>query len=324
MGIKIWNTDISKMYVYVYETVHVTGVTLNKNTLVLDTVWQTEQLTATITPANADDQTVVWSTSDSSVATVDQTWLVTCVTPWDATITVTTNDGWYTATCSVSDHAWWYTPTANTLWYLNLNQSDAVFTDTQWHTVTNNGIVYDASGIYEWCGYNNSDWKRLYSDFDGWESFPAQFTIMAFMKPTGNHYTGDHPMWISLANATTKVTCGIWFTQYNTQVQFNHLREWIAWDTSSYSSVIILNTWHHYALTYDGSTVKGYIDWSQVVSFSASGSGSWTWPSWWLTVFWRNHPGFTNTIQWYVDEAICEDKLWTASDIQTYLSDYTY
>lgn len=101
MGIKIWNTDISKMYVYVYETVHVSGIYLNENFLVLTTAWQTKQLTATIIPANADDQTVVWSTSDSTIATVDQTWLVTCVTPWSATITVTTNDGWYTATCEV-------------------------------------------------------------------------------------------------------------------------------------------------------------------------------------------------------------------------------
>lgn len=101
MGIKIWNTDISKMYVCVYETVNVSGVYLNENFLVLTTAWQTKQLTATITPSNADDQTVVWSTSDSTIATVDQTWLVTCVTPWSATITVTTNDGGYTATCEV-------------------------------------------------------------------------------------------------------------------------------------------------------------------------------------------------------------------------------
>lgn len=105
MGIKIWNTDISKMYVYVYETIHVTGVTLDKNSISLTTVWQTEQLTATVTPANADDQAVTWSSSDTSVATVSNTWLVTCVTPWTCTITATTHDGGYTATCLVSQ--WW-------------------------------------------------------------------------------------------------------------------------------------------------------------------------------------------------------------------------
>ena len=299
-----------------------TSIVLDKSSISLTTVWQTEQLTATIEPT-ISDHSITWSSDDTTVATVSTSWLVTCVTPWECTITATTVNG-LTASCSVADHTWWYTPTANTLWYLNLNQSNAVFTDTQGHTVTNNGIVYNASGVYEWCWYNNSDWKRLYSDFDGWESFPAQFTIMAFMKPTGNHYTSDHPMWISLANATTKVTFGIWFTQNNTQVQFNFLQENIAWGTSSYTLWTILNTWHHYALTYNGTTLIGYIDWNQVISANRSWTGSWTWPSWWLTVFWRNHPNFTNTIQWYVDEAICEDKVWTASDIQTYLSDYTY
>lgn len=216
------------------------------------------------------------------------------------------------------------TPWANTLWYINMNQSDAVFTDTQWHTVNNNWITYNANGVSDWCGYNNSDGKRLYSDFWSWESFPSSFTIMAFMKPTWNHYTDDHPMGISLANASTKVTFWIWFNQTNSQVQFNYLKETIAWNTATYNLWIILNTWHHYALTYDGSTLIGYIDWTQVVSNARSGSGSWTWPSWWLTVFWRNHPSYTNTIQGYVDEAICEDKVWTPQELQDYLATFTY
>jgi len=214
-------------------------------------------------------------------------------------------------------------PWANTLWYLNLNQSDAVFTDYEGHTVNNNWITYNANGVSDGCGYNNSDWKRLYSDFWSWESFPSNFTIMCFMKPTWNHYTNDHPMWISIANASTKVTLGIGFNETNSKVQFNYLRETIAWNTQEYT-YSPLNAWHHYALTYDGSTVKGYIDGSLVVSFSASGNGSWTWPSWWLTVFGRNHPQYTNTIQGYVDEVIIEDKIRTQQGIQDYLSKFTY
>ena len=210
------------------------------------------------------------------------------------------------------------TPWANTLWYLNMNQSDADFTDYEGHTVSNNWITYNARGKRDWCGYNNSNWKRLYSDFWSWESFPSQFTIMAFMKPTWTHYTDDHPMWISLANDSTKVTWGIWFNQSNSQVQFNYLKENVAWNTSSYS-YSPLNVWHHYALTYDGTTMKGYIDGNEVTSLNVSGSGSGAWPSWWFTVFWRNHDNYTNTIQWYVDEAIVEDKVWTSQDIKDYL-----
>lgn len=297
-----------------------TSIVLDKNSINLTTIWQTEQLTATIQPT-VSDKTINWTSSDTTVATVSTTWLVTCVTPWTCTITATTVN-WLTASCSVSDSQWWQ-PTANTLWYINMNQTDSIFTDTQGHTVTNNGIVYNASWVSDGCWYNNADWQMLYSDFNGWESFPSSFTIMCFMKPTGSHYTGDHPMWISIANASTNVTWGIWFNQYNSQVQFSYLREAIAWKTTSYN-FSPLNTWHHYAMTYSNGTMTWYIDWNQVISANVSWTGTWTWPSGWLTVFGRNHPDYTNTIQWYVDEAICEDKVWTAQEIQDYLSNYSY
>lgn len=321
MGVYLYpnntETPLKNAYIWIPSP---TSIVLDKSSINLTTVGQTEQLTATIEP-EVSDKTITWSSDDTTVATVSTTWLVTCVTPWTCTITATTVNG-LTASCGVTDQSWWQ-PTANTLWYINMNQSDAVFTDYEGHTVTNNWIVYNASGVSEWCWYNNSDWKRLYSDSNVGESFPTSFTIMAFMKPTWNHYTSDHPMWISIANTSTKVTWGIWFNQYNSQVQFNHLRENVAWNTSNYS-YSPLNTWHHYALTYNGTTMLWYIDWVQVISRTATGNGSWVWPSGWLTVFGRNHPNYTNTIQGYVDEAICEDKVRTAQEIQDYLALYSY
>ncbi len=77
----------------------VTGVTLNKTSVRLITS-KTTQLTATISPTNAANKAVTWSTSNSSVATVTN-GLVTAVSPGSATITVTTVDGGFTATCTV-------------------------------------------------------------------------------------------------------------------------------------------------------------------------------------------------------------------------------
>jgi len=62
----------------------------------------TAQLTATITPSNATNQNVTWGTSNSSVATVSSTGLVTGVAAGTATITVTTQDGGKTATRTVT------------------------------------------------------------------------------------------------------------------------------------------------------------------------------------------------------------------------------
>jgi len=65
------------------------------------TVGSSFQLTATVTPTTAKDKSVIWTSSDPAVATVDQEGLVTTLTPGTAVIVVTTNDGGYSASCSV-------------------------------------------------------------------------------------------------------------------------------------------------------------------------------------------------------------------------------
>ncbi len=78
----------------------VTGVTLNKNIASI-LVGSAEQLTATIAPANADNKNVAWSSSSAN-ATVSSTGLVTASVPGSANITVTTEDGFFTAVCAVT------------------------------------------------------------------------------------------------------------------------------------------------------------------------------------------------------------------------------
>ena len=77
------------------------GITLDKTTLDLN-VGQSDTLTATITPNDATNKNVTWSSSDSSIATVDNNGKVTGIAPGTATITVTTEDGKKTATCTVT------------------------------------------------------------------------------------------------------------------------------------------------------------------------------------------------------------------------------
>lgn len=59
-------------------------------------------LAATITPSNAVNKAVDWSSSDTNVATVDSDGHVVAVARGVATITVTTDDGGKTATCAVT------------------------------------------------------------------------------------------------------------------------------------------------------------------------------------------------------------------------------
>lgn len=82
-------------------SIPVTGVSISKTSLNL-TEEETETLTATVTPADATNKNVNWSSSNTSIATVDATGKVTAVGAGTANITVATADGGKTASCSVT------------------------------------------------------------------------------------------------------------------------------------------------------------------------------------------------------------------------------
>ncbi len=82
-------------------TVAVTGVTLDKATLDL-VKGETVALSAKVAPADATNTDVVWASSKPAVATVDANGKVTAVATGETIITVTTDDGGYEATCTVT------------------------------------------------------------------------------------------------------------------------------------------------------------------------------------------------------------------------------
>lgn len=82
------------------ETVSVTGISLDTNSKSLS-IGDELQLNATISPSNATDKTISWTSSDANAATVSN-GLITAVAVGSATITVTTTDGGFTATCNIT------------------------------------------------------------------------------------------------------------------------------------------------------------------------------------------------------------------------------
>lgn len=81
--------------------VAVTGVSLNKTSLEIANGCS-ETLIATVEPNNATDKTVTWSSSSPFVASVDSNGVVSAIAEGTTDITVTTNDGEFTDTCSVT------------------------------------------------------------------------------------------------------------------------------------------------------------------------------------------------------------------------------
>ena len=82
------------------QAVKVTGISVNPTSLSL-VEGETGSLTATVSPSDADDKTVIWDSSDKSVASVEN-GKVTALKAGSANITVKSVDGGFTASCSVS------------------------------------------------------------------------------------------------------------------------------------------------------------------------------------------------------------------------------
>ena len=125
----------------------VTGVSLNKTSMSM-TAGDTQTLTATITPSNATDKSVTWSSNNTSVATVSSSGVVTAKAAGMATITVTTNDGAKTASCSVS-----VLPVSVT----NVSLNKSVLSMYQSDTETLIAIVYPSNASNKGITWRSSD-----------------------------------------------------------------------------------------------------------------------------------------------------------------------
>ena len=121
-------------------SVSVNSVTVDPASLSL-TVGDSSKLTATVAPTTATNQNVTWSSSDASVATVYTDGNVTAVAEGTATITATTEDGGFTATCTVTVSAAAPSVTNYDLWVGGVQVTSANAAD-----ILNDGKVsYDAT-----------------------------------------------------------------------------------------------------------------------------------------------------------------------------------
>ena len=108
---KTFDKDIT---IYAQAASSVTGIALNKTTLALY-VNDTEQLTATVAPEGADG-TILWTSSDSTVATVDGNGSVHAVGAGTATITAAAaSDSSKNAVCTVTESVYGITADTTTL-----------------------------------------------------------------------------------------------------------------------------------------------------------------------------------------------------------------
>ena len=195
-----------------FTAIAVTGITLNKSKASIG-VGSTETLTATVAPANALNKAVTWTSNNTSVATVVD-GVVTAVAVGSATITATTEDRGFTATCAVTVE--------------NVVTFDAT-SDTGTSPLSKNGVSFACSnGVL-----NNSSEYRLYKNSETTISTSTgKITKIEFTGVSGNPASG----FASQSGWTTDGDDGIWtgsaasvtFTASGAQVRATKIKVYVA------------------------------------------------------------------------------------------------
>ena len=98
--VKVKGSDTSAKCVVKVNPTKVTGVTLNETTKSIE-AGESFTLTATVSPENAKDKSIKWSSSDPNIAKVED-GLVTALAKGTCNIIATTNDGNFKAQCAVN------------------------------------------------------------------------------------------------------------------------------------------------------------------------------------------------------------------------------
>jgi uncharacterized protein YjdB len=147
-------------------TIAVSAVSLDKTAIAL-AINVTDSLTATVVPATATNKTLTWSSSDNAIATVDSNGTVTAVSEGEATITVTSQDGNKSATCTVAVKDLKQTIAGVTVPFAGETPVTAITATSQF------------SGTVSWQKNDGSGWTALATGekFDGTSTYRATIAL---------------------------------------------------------------------------------------------------------------------------------------------------
>lgn len=176
-------------------TLPVTAASLNKTTTTIEK-GNNETLVATISPSNATNKTVTWSSSDQSIAKVDSSGMVTAISTGTAIITATSNDNTtVSASCTVTVPGVTLNPSSKTI---GRNQSflltativptGAAYKSISWESSDTSVATVENSGIVTTTVNTKNKWLKTTA------------TITVTVTNNDN----------SIKTATCKVTVSLW------------------------------------------------------------------------------------------------------------------
>ena len=290
-----WLTSTLSLTTY---SIPVTWISLNELEVTL-APWETFQLEATITPEDASNKNVIWTSSNTSFVTVSSTWLVTCISEWECTITATTVDWWYTATCSISN---WYVVNSNTLSYFP-------FTEDFVDKAGNRTLTVNDCAINDWSAKINS--KSSYMTLSSWVWW-SQMTISVWYY----YWWNSTDWWWNTLFART------WWTYHHLlfPAKTDNGTIWDIWfyNSSKYlsSTILRLNNWYHIVVVKSWTNEKIYIN-SELAFESNSSFDNNSYPVWTIANYnsWQSQ-----WAQGRMSDLIFESWTWDQTKISKYFN----
>lgn len=260
--IPITQSEYNKLY-NKYLGVPVTALSLDKQEVAL-TEGQRYQLTAIISPANAANKAVSWTSSDESVATVDGNGLLNAVSSGTTIIIATTEDGGFTAQTTVSVESSGSGESNLLLWYQFEETSGSTVVDSSSHG--NNGTYVNTpsfgtgvdGGSFKMAGGSSTSSSPYVKIPNGLLNGNDNLTISTYAKWGG----GSINQWLfALGQNNMKYI----FTSPNGgsgQKAAITIGSWQTEQNFSATSPLSSNTWKHVAMVInsDQHTVSLYVD----------------------------------------------------------------
>lgn len=169
--------------------------------------------------------------------------------------------------------------TTNLSAYYKFDESSGNASDSSGngYTLTNNGTTaYAAAKINNGADFGSTNTTKSFSIANDMGITGTSITMACWVNITTAPASGDSLRFMYHGDSGTKVNEMILYKNNSgtLEIYYNRLRAGIANDGFFYTKTLTTGTWYHVAMTYDGSTITGYLNGVSVGTSSSSGNGT--------------------------------------------------
>ena len=170
--------------------------------------------------------------------------------------------------------------TDNLVAYWKCDESSGDLTDAtgNGYTLTNNGTTPFATGkINNGADFGAANKTKYFTTSNTLGIDGGAISYAFWMKPAAAPPSGDdYRLFEQINTASTKTAYRfiVKDTAGTKSVTFNRLKMNVANEDINYTVTLTNGTWYHIAYTYDGTTMRGYINGVEVGNNTGSGSGN--------------------------------------------------